>query len=127
MTNKRKDFNDSEIMDALDAESYNITKAAGRLGVRPNTLYKWVKESENLTTYISFRTESDAVRARDKLDEILSSADTLDPRQMGHIISICKILLDKQEADKNHLEVDQTNTHTIDKDLEDKIKKLLEE
>lgn len=114
-------------MDALDAESYNITKAAGRLGVRPNTLYKWVKESENLATYISFRTESDAVRARDKLDEILSSADTLDPRQMGHIISICKILLDKQEADKNHLEVDQTNTHTIDKDLEDKIKKLLEE
>lgn len=122
---KRKDYQDSEIMDALDATGYNLTKAAKRLGVKPEHFYRWVKESDNLRNYVRMRTESDASKARDKLNDILDSADAMDPRIMGNIISICKILLDKAEADKNTLEV--TGLGVIDEELNDRIKQLLGE
>lgn len=127
MANKRKDFQDSQIMDALDAENYNVSKAAGRLGVQPNTLYKWIKDSENLSNYVKLRTDADAVKARDKLNFILEHADSLDPRQMGHIISICKILIDKAESDKSDININQQTKHKIDEDLKDKIQRLLED
>lgn len=124
---KRDEIPDSKIMDALDAEEYNIKRAAARLGIKPNTLYKWIKDSENLKKYVDLRIENDAVRARDKLSEMLEYGDALDPRQMGHIISICKILLDKAEADRQSLDISQQTTHKIDKELQDKIRDLLDE
>jgi transposase-like protein len=127
MPNKRKDFTDSQIMDALDAEELNVSRAAGRLGIAPNTLYQWIKKSPNLKGYLQMRTETDAVKARDKLNRILDLADELDPRQMGHIITICKILIDKQEADKQQLDVNQHTKLEVDSEIQDKIRKLLDE
>jgi hypothetical protein len=121
--NKRKDFTDSQIMDALDASEYNITKAAKLLTVNPQYLYKWVRDDDNLKGYLRMRVESDAVKARDKLNEILELANALDPKQMGHVVQICKILLDKQEADKQQLDIH--TQHSVDEELNEKIKKLL--
>lgn len=124
---KRNDFHDSEIMDALDAAGYNISRAAGTLGVKPNTLYKWIKESDNLSKYIRMRVEADAVKARDTLNDILDRADLDDPRMTSNVVSICKILLDKAESDKQSLDIFQVEGKAPQHMLEEKLKKLLEE
>lgn len=120
---KRDDFTDSEIMDALEAEGMHVARAAGRLGIGINTLYTWLANDPNLKKFRSWRTQHDAVSARDKLKDILERADELDPRQMGHVINICKILLDKAEADKTEAKIDVNGG--INQELEDKLKKLL--
>ena len=122
---KRNHIQDSVIMNALDVAEYSIHKASSRLGVCPATLHRWIKKSENLQRYINERLEFDAVKAREKLEYMLDNVDCLDPKTMGNIISICKILLDKAEANKS--EVSVTKTVTIDEDLEKKIKELLGE
>lgn len=127
MSKKRQDYTDSEIMDALDSTDYNVSAAAKRLGIQTTTLNRWIRESDNLRKYIQWRIEGDAVKARDRLNEILEQADHLDPRQMGHVISVCKILLDKVEADRNHLSVEGALNHGIDPDAVDLINKLLGE
>lgn len=124
--NKRKDYPDSVIMNALDACNYSIPKAAERLGVRPNTLYHWIQTSDNLRQYRNMKLEMDAVTAREKLNDMLAKLDALDPRVSGHVISICKILIDKAEANKMDNSPMKVQ-HEIDKDLEDKIRKLLGE
>jgi hypothetical protein len=126
-TNKRKDTPDSKIMDALDASDYSIHRASTRLGVHPSTLYRWISDSPNLKKYIAHRLEFDAVKAREKLEHMLEHADALDPKQMGHVISICKILLDKAEANKAQLEIDHVLDVSVNEEVESKIRKLLGE
>ena len=110
-------------MDAIEAAEYNITEASRRLGIRRTNLSAWIRNEDNLRNFVKHRIEMDAVKARDKLNEILSLADSLDPKQMGHVVNICKILLDKAEADKS--QVDVTTHNKIDDELNEKIKKLL--
>ena len=123
---KRDDFTDSQIMDALDACNYNVRLASDRLGIMPNTLYRWIKNSKNLTKYIADRLGFDAVRARDKLNEILDKADPMDTKYTNNVISICKILLDKSEADANKQEINMKQEMVLDKDLEAKINAFIE-
>ena len=120
---KRKHYPDSKIMDALDACDYAISKAALRLGIASSTLYTWVRNSPNLNKYIANRLELDALKARDKLEEILEKADALDPKFTGNVIQVCKILMDKVEPDRQQL--DTNHKLEIDVDLNDKINKLL--
>lgn len=115
---KRKEFKDSEIMDALDASEMNVSGAARRLGVMPGTLSKWILEDENLKKYVAFRNETDAVKARDRLSELLDRNDI----KINDLISACKILLDKAEPDKKALEVD--GRISIDHKLSDDIDRL---
>lgn len=126
-SNKRKDTPDSKIMDALDASDYSIHRASTRLGVRPSTLYYWISDSPNLKKYIAHRLDFDAVKAREKLEQMLEQADALDPRQMGHVIQICKILLDKAEANKSQLEIDHVLDVGVNEEIEKKIRDLLGE
>ena len=121
---KRGDYPDSKIMDALDAANYSIRKAAERLGVCEATLYRWIKDSANLSKYLNLKLETDALKAREKLNDILDKLDFNDSKFTGHVISVCKILLDKVEADKQ--EMHMTQETTIDQDLEEKVRRLLD-
>lgn len=127
MSNKRKDFQDSQIMDALDACDYSIHKASDMLGITPSTLYRWVNQSDNLRKYRGMQIESHALKAREKLEQIIEGADHLDPRQMGPIISACKIFMDKAEANKLNIEGDVSHTHGIDKSAADLLQNLIDE
>ena len=123
--NKRKHIQDSVIMDALDACEYSVHKAAVRVGVTSATMYRWIQKSDNLKKYIAWRLDFDAVKAREKLEFMMENVDCLDPKTMGNVIAICKILLDKAESNK--VDTNVTNTITVDSALEDRIKKLLGE
>jgi transposase-like protein len=112
-------------MDALDACDYSIHKAATRLGIQANTLYHWIRKSENLSKYIAYRLQFDAVKAREKLEGILEQVDHLNPAMLGHVIQVCKILLDKAEADKTDVQQQQIE-FTLNTDAQEKIKKLLD-
>lgn len=120
---KRQQINDSEIMDALDASNGHVGRAASKLGVTNGTLSKWILESENLKKYQSMRRSQDAIKARDKLNDIMDTLEHEDPRFTGHVIKVCQILLDKAEADKH--EVNQTNINKMDEELAKKIDQLI--
>lgn len=122
---KFDDFNLNDIFNALDACEFNLSKTASMLGIAGHTMRKWARDKEQVRKYIAFRTADDAARARDRLNEILESADINDPKVMGHVVSVCKILLDKNEADKQ--EVESNVNINIDKELDIKLRKLLGE
>lgn len=127
MSNKRKDFSDSVIMDALDACDYSITKAAVKLGVTSSTLYRWINQSDNLRKYRFMQIEQHALLAREKIEQIIKQADYLDPRQMGAVISACKIFLDKAEANKLNIEGEVSHKHGMDEAAADLVDKLINE
>ena len=127
MKKKRGDFQDSQIMDALDACDYSITKAAGMLGVAASTLYTWVNDSDNLRKYRFMQIEQHALLAREKIEQIIKHADALDPRQMGAVISACKLFMDKAEANKLSVEGSVSHTHGIDDDAASLVDKLIQE
>lgn len=124
---KRKDFEDSQIMDALDASDYSVHKAAAMLSVTPQTLYRWINQSDNLRKYRFMQIEAHALMARDKIEQIISQADYLDPRQMGSVISACKIFLDKAEANKLNIEGEVAHKHGLDDSAADLVDKLINE
>lgn len=124
---KRKDFQDSEIMNALDACEYSVGRAAQMLGVAESTLYRWINDSENLKKYKAYMIETHALLARSKVEQILKHADYLDPKQMGHIISAAKLFMDKAEASKLHLEGEVSLEAGLNAEATDLLKKLLDE
>ena len=121
---KRSKVTNNEIMDALDATGFSLLKASKLLGVGKTTLFKWVNADPTLKAYRSQQLGLDAVKARDVLNNILENADHMDTRVMGHVISVCKLLLDKAEADKQDMNV--SHEHKIDKELDAKINKLMD-
>ena len=124
--NRRKDFEDSVIMDALDACDYSIPKAAVRLGVQTSTLYGWVDKSHNLKTYVRLKLELDAVTAREKVHEIMQ-LDHHDPKFTGHVLGACKLMIDKADSTKVQVDSNAAIDLTVDGDLSDTLKKLLGE
>jgi len=127
MSSKRKDFPDSVIMDALDANDYSIFKAADMLGIASSTLYTWINSSDNLRKYRYMQIEAHGLLAREKIEAILTQADHLDPRQMGHVLSAAKIFMDKAEANKLNIEGEVSHKHGIDKAASDLVDKLIQE
>ena len=123
---KRKDFEDSTIMDALDACEYSIPKAAQRLGVGVAHFYNWIDKSPNLKSYIRLKLELDAVNAREKVQEIMQ-LDHNDPKFTGHVLGACKLLIDKADASKLQVDGTQSVSHTVDDELGETIRKLLGE
>ena len=124
---KRSDFKDSQIMDALDASNYSIGKAAEVLGVTSSTLYRWIKQSDNLRKYRGMQIEAHALLAREKIEQIINQADHLDPRQMSAVISACKLFMDKAEADKLSIDGDLSVNHGIDKTSAELLQNLIDE
>lgn len=125
MNIRRKDFTDSQIMDVLDANDYDIKQAASSLGIATTTLRRWIIQSENLSTYHRLKIAEGAVKAREKLEYMLEHLDCLDPKSSGTVLGVCKTLMDKYEPDLS--KVESKNEISVDKQLEDKIKKLLGE
>jgi hypothetical protein len=120
---KRSEYNDSTIMDALDAVDYNINEAAKVLGLNTGTLRNWIIRSDNLSAYIKHRQAEGAMKAREKLEYMLDNLDPLDPRQASVLKDICKTLMDKYEPDLSASEVKAT--HELNTELNDKINELL--
>lgn len=124
---KRSDFKDSEIHDALDATDMNVSKASELLGVHKNTLYRWMNEDPNLKEYQRASISTQALLAREKIESIIKGADHLDPRQMGHVISACKIFIDKAEATKLQVDGAMEHDHTLDISASDMVQKLIDD
>lgn len=120
----RRDYTDSQIMDALDRCDYNLYEASKFLGIATSTFRNWVVSSDNINKYLKYKQADGALKAREKLEYMLDNLDALDPRQAGVVKDICKTLLDKYEPDLTKSEVD--TTVSFDEVLDDKIKKLLE-
>lgn len=120
----RDDYPDSMIMDAIDAELYNITAAAKRLGLSPNTLRVWISKSDNLANYVALGNQTLSEEIRDTLLTIMRDAKH-DPKTLGAAIQAAKIVYDKLEANKQELRVESTNAHTFDEATEAKLKELL--
>lgn len=121
---KRKDYTDGDVLDAINATNGSIPKAAEKLGIASGTLYDWIRKSDNLSCLINRQREMDALLARDKLNYMLNTLDAVDPKYTGHIISICKIMLDKVEADKSSI-VTNNKIEVINHEIEAKINRLL--
>lgn len=121
---KRKDFEDSTIMDALDACEYSIPKAAQRLGVGVAHFYNWIDKSPNLKNYVRLKLELDAVNAREKVQEILG-LDLHDPKFTGHVLSAAKLLIDKADSTKIQVDGSTAVELSVAADLSDAIKHLM--
>ena len=119
---KRDDYSDNDIIDALESCNYAIPAAAKKLGVGNATLYKWIQASPNIKAHQQFKLGMDAVKAREVLNQILDEHHG-DAKKLREIIAVCKILLDKAEADKQDVEIKET--HKLDKELEEKLNELL--
>ena len=120
----RDDYPDSLIMDAIDAELYNITASAKRLGLTPNTLRVWINKSDNLANYIALGNQTLSEEIRDTLLTIMRDAKD-DPKTLGAAIQAAKIVYDKLEANKQELRVD--TTVNVSTSAEDKLRDLLGE
>lgn len=122
--NKRDLTTDNEILDALDACDGHVGRAALCIGVTTNTLSRWILDSDSLKAHAAHRREQDGMRARDKLNEILDDLDHRIPEFTGHVIRVCRTLLDKSEADK--MDIKQTTVNKLDRETEKKIDAMLD-
>jgi transposase-like protein len=121
---KRDQYPDSLIMDALDAEMFNVTATAKRLGLSPNTLRVWIAKSDNLSNYVALGNQSLSEEIRDTLLTIMRDAKH-DPKTLGAAIQAAKIVYDKLEANRSELRIESNSKHVFDVATEAKIREIL--
>lgn len=126
---KRSDYSDVEIMDALEANMFNISQTARALGVSYTALRNWIKKHDGLNDFIR---EGQGQRV-DELEQVfrdvmLQCSGEEDPRKLGIALQAAKILYDKLKSDK--LETTNTNVNAtveMDEETEQKLKDLFGE
>lgn len=101
----RKDYPDSRIHDALDGNNFCLSSTAVSLGVSVATLRNWVIRSPNLNGYVQHKQAEQALKAREKLEQIMENMDPADPRSAAVLMQTCKIMLDRFEPTLSKQEV----------------------
>lgn len=125
---QRADYSDMDIVSALDANCFDVSKAADMLGVPRATLRNWIRKSEPLQKYLEREQHALADEITDTFMEIMRRArNTEDPRTVGNAITAGKAILDKILPSKQDVKTTNDTNLTVSPEAEQKLKELLGE